>query len=122
MATLNGVDIGHVQTEDQTKSANLDEFPIPLENSNKTQAWDYAGVVRTIRINGKYAAAAIATLRTFVTNMEGIINGDQSTPVTYASDFTGGNFDVKMKSFRWTYDEGIPLAITYTIELVEAEL
>lgn len=121
MATINSVSLGVVKVEDHSKNANLDENPMPLTDSNNAQAWDFNGVLREIRLEGIFAADNIANLRTFVSNMEALINGNQTSPYDYASDFTGTIFKVKVRSFRWIYSEASPLAIDYNIEFVEAE-
>ncbi len=52
MATLNGTDLGNIQTENQNKDSSLFNQPVPGTDSDISILLDLFGVIRTVRIEG----------------------------------------------------------------------
>ncbi len=118
MATLDGNNLGNIQTESQIKDSSLFNQPLPGTDSSISILLDLFGVTRIIRIDGIKADSA-ANLNTFIVAIEALIAGGQ-TGVTYASSLsTFGNKTVFVKSFNWNYIKGDPNKISYSLELVE---
>jgi hypothetical protein len=121
--------LGNVTEESITKSSELDVMPMPLSDSDDTQAWDFEGATRNIRITGQFTAATKTIIMdSFITPIETIVNGDQASTVTYQSGFyaegTGldGQFAVKLNSFSWRYMTTSPLIIEYDITMTESSI
>jgi len=128
---IDGNDIGNVTEESQTKSSELDVMPMPLSDSDDTQAWDFEGATRNIRVTGQYTASTKTIIMdSFITPIEAIVNGDQASTVNYTSGFyaegTGlstFNFKVKLNSFSWRYMTTSPLIIEeYDITMTESSI
>ena len=118
MATLNGTDLGNIQTENQNKDSSLFNWPLPGNDSDVSVLFDLSGVLRTIRIEGIFTGTA-AALNTFITAVEALIAGAQ-TGVTFVSSLsTFANKTVFVKSFNWNYLKGDPNKISYSLELLE---
>jgi len=122
------ISLGNVSEENQTKSSELDVMPMPLSDSDDTQAWDFEGATRNIRVTGQFTATSKSDLMTlFITPIEAIVNGNQSDTVTYHSDIYAaaggtGNFDVKLNSFSWRYMTTSLLIIEYDITMTESSI
>ena len=127
--SVDGNDIGEVGEENFTKSSELDIMPMPLSDSADTQAWDFEGATRNIRVTGRYVATTKADLmNNFILLIEAIVDGDQASTVIYHSDLydegTGetGNFNIKISSFNWRYLTTSPLIVEYDISMVESSI
>ena len=127
--TLNSVNIGDVQKEHHDLNSELDTETYPMSGSKDIEAIDQGNVVREITIEGIYSDTSQANImNNFVQPMDALQNGNQSTVVfhsdiwdlTTSGDYTNGNFNVKVKSFRWDYLKGENLKVAYTLILVES--
>ncbi|MCP6727615.1 MAG: hypothetical protein KJI69_06410 [Patescibacteria group bacterium] len=118
MATLDGTDLGNIQTETQNKDSSLFNQPLPGSDSSTSILLDLFGVTRTISIDGIKSGTA-AALNTFITVIEALIAGGQSGVTFVSSLSTFANKTVFVKSFNWDYVKGDPNKISYRLELTE---
>ena len=80
---------------------------------------DIFGTQRDITVSGVKTGTP-TELRSFITSIEGIQDGKQ-TLVTYNGDLITTNKDCLIQSFTWSYSEGNPSSISYTLSLIEGE-
>ena len=118
MASVGGIDLGRIQNESQVKDSGLFTQPLVINDSANTILLDLFGVTRTISIDG-IKTGSVAVLNTFITDIEGIENGTQTSSTFVSSLSTFANKTVFIKSFRWNYLAGNPGKITYSLELIE---
>lgn len=118
MATINGEDLGIVQTENSVKDSNLFFEVMPTYDSDEAILIDIMGAGRTINLSGKVTGEK-ATLMNFVETIEGIQNGQQN-PVEYVGEII--TKQVMIDSFNWEYKEGSPNELSYTLVLKEGGL
>ena len=118
MATLNGTDLGDIQTESQTKNGQLFQMPLPTQDSSTAILYDFFGMMRTITITG-IITGVDATQVTFIDAMEAIANGAQ-TGLTFVSSKTGfANKTVYIDTFEWTVNKADVRKLHYTLTLIE---
>ena len=118
MTTLDGTDLGKIQTESQTKDSNLFNFSLPGQDSNTAVLLDLLGTTRTINIDGIFTGST-AVLNTFITDIEALVAGTQ-TGVTFVSSLTTfANKKVFVNSFIWNFVKGDPNKISYSLQLAE---
>lgn len=118
MATLNGNNLGTIQSESSTKESNLFIQPLPYSDSTDSILMDLMGTSRTITITGQKISSTKADLTGFIQTIEGIQNGRQSSG-TYVGDFDTSSKNVLIQSFSWTWNEADPQRIKYDLSLVE---
>ncbi|KKL69884.1 hypothetical protein LCGC14_2110440 [marine sediment metagenome] len=118
MATLDGNDLGNVQTESQNKDSSLFNQPLPGSDSSTSILLDLFGVTRTINLDGIKSGTA-AALNTFITAIEALIGGGQSGVTFVSSLSTFANKTVFVSSFNWDYVKGDPNKISYSLSLTE---
>ena len=116
-ATIGGVSLGIVNSESQTKSSGLFNQPLPFSDSDASLIMDLLGTSRTITISG-VKTGTIADLRTFVTNIEAIQNGQQSGS-TFVSSWTNVNKTCLIQEFTHDKVEADENRVTYTLSLIE---
>lgn len=117
MASVGGVDLGYVRSEENGKSSSLFVQPLPASDSSDSIVLDIFGVTRNINISG-VKTGATATLQSFITSMEALQGGSQ-TSVTFISSIHPTNKTVYVNSFRWTYSSDNSQILNYTLELIE---
>ena len=120
VATIGGKDLGTVSSESSTKSSNLFQFPMPLSDSDKAVLMDIFGTSRTITIDGK-KTGEVATLRTFVSDIEIIQNGEQEGS-TFVSSWTDSNKTVLIQDFTHTKLKADESEVAYTLVLEEGSV
>lgn len=118
MATLDGNDLGRIQTESQNKDSSLFNQPLPGSDSSTSILLDLFGVIRTISIDGIKSGTA-TVLNTFITDIEALIGGGQSGVTFVSSLSTFASKKVFVNSFNWDYVKGDPNKISYSLELTE---
>ena len=116
-ATIEGVDLGTVTSESQTKSSNLFNQPLPFSDSDASLIMDIFGTTRTITVIG-VKTGAVAALRTFVTNIEALQDGKQAN-LTFVSSWTNVNKEVLIQDFTHDKASGDETKINYTLILIE---
>ncbi len=117
MTSIGGKDLGDVSSEQSTKSSNLFQFPMPLSDSDKAILMDIFGTSRNITVDG-VKTGAVAALRTFVTDIEGLQNGAQ-VALTFVSSWTNVNKTVLIQDFTHTKIGADENKVGYTLTLVE---
>lgn len=129
MATLNGIDLGDIQSEKHRQYSDLDQQSFPLSDSSAAFVYDYAGVKRVINIDGIKTADTEAELWNWAAIIDALQTGNQPA-YTFHSDrwsnsttgsYTSGNFSVKVDSFEITAHNAQMHKIAYRIVLLEGE-
>lgn len=120
MASIGGKDLGDVSSESSQKSSNLFDFPMPLSDSDAAILMDIFGVTRTITVEG-VKTGAVAALRTFVTDIEGLQNGQQAAQ-TFVSSWTNVNKTVLIQDFTHTKVQADESKVSYTLMLKEGSV
>lgn len=94
-------------------------MPMPIGDSNEAILLDIFGVFRTIIVNGIFQGTE-AQQKTFITNVEALENGNQSSSEFVSSLVTiPTNYKVFIKSFRWSVNKAEPTKIGYTLTMFE---
>ena len=120
MATIDEKDLGDISSESSTKSSNLFQFPMPLSDSDKAVLMDIFGTSRTITLEG-VKTGAVAALRTFISDIETIQDGEQSGS-TFVSSWTNSNKTVLIQDFTHTKVSANESEVTYTLVLEEGSV
>lgn len=116
--TLDGNNLGSIQSETVKKTAQITPLPLPLSDSNQTDVFDFGGVIRTISLT-TVKSGNTAALQSLITALNNILDGDQVSTVPYVSDLFG-TINVKLMDVSFTYVAGKPLTMTMSIRLVES--
>ncbi len=116
-ATLGGINLGDVTSETQAKNSGLFNLPLPYSDSSDVLIMDLFGTSRIITIEG-VKTGVVADLRTFITNIEAIQNGEQSGS-TFVSSWTNANKTVLIQDFSYTKSEADENKLTYSLTLIE---
>jgi len=116
-ASIGSKSLGTVNSESSTKSSNLFNQPIPFSDSDATLIMDLMGTSRTITVTG-VKTGTVAELRTFVTDIEGLQNGEQSS-LTFVSSWTNVNKNVLIQEFTHDKSEADENRVSYTLVLLE---
>ena len=116
-ASIGGKSLGNVLSESSSKSSNLFNQPIPFSDSDSALIMDLMGTNRTITITG-VKTGTVASLRTFITDIEGLQNGSQSS-LTFVSSWTNANKNVLIQDFTHDKIEADENKVSYTIILLE---
>ena len=120
MTSIESVDLGEVTSETQTKSSGLFNLPLPYSDSDEVLIMDLFGTSRTITVDG-VKTGVVADLRTFITNIEALQNGEQ-TSLTFASSWTNVNKEVLIQDFSYTKSEAEENKVTYSLTLIEGSV
>lgn len=118
MASIGGVDLGDIQSENQTKDSNLFQSPIPTLDSDEALLLDLFGMSRTINIEGIYQGT-IAQQATFISNIDNIASGSQSGSTFVSSQTSTPNKTVYIQSWSWTVNAADTSKLNYSMILVE---
>jgi len=78
---------------------------------------DLMGTTRTITITGRFIGT-VTELRTFITDIEGLQNGEQAS-LTFVSSWTNVNKNVLIQDFSHDKAGGDESSIGYTLTLLE---
>ena len=122
--SVNGVDLGEIQTDSAIKDSGLMNIPLPLSDSSSLESLDILGATKSMTIGGLYIGQ-IADLRLFLSNMEGFITGQQNVGGSgtgysiFHSYLEGKNMFVKIVSFDRNWIAGNPLVLEYTLRMIE---
>ena len=117
--SLGGQSLGNITRDYAKKTSGAVVLPSFYEDADKTEVIEMSGPIREFTVEGIYTATSTATLTTFIDAIEGFIDGQQDTTVSYVSDLRG-TINVKVLDFDSDWVEGRPSAVPYTIKLVEA--
>ena len=112
-----------VTENDCKKESSLAIMPLYLSDADKTDIFDYGGVVKTITLSGSYTAATVAAIKTWIESIEALQNGHQDTdigyPLTFIDDLRG-TIKVKIMDFSSTKTEAAVSRITWSLKLVQS--
>ena len=111
------IDLGIVNSENQSKDSGLFQQPLPKRNSQNAILLDVFGCFRTITIQGTYQGT-LTQQRTFIDAIETIASGSQISS-TFVSSITTDTKKVFVQTFSWEVVEATPGKITYTLTLLE---
>ena len=119
MATLKEIDLGDIQSEDQTKDSNLLQFPLPASDSSDAILIDIMGCFRTISLSG-IITGTVATQNTFIAAIEGLVDGNQGSGFTFVSSQAGtSDKTVLISSFNWNKQAGDVNKLDYSLTLFQ---
>lgn len=116
-ATIGGKSLGDVSSENSTKTSNLFNTPLPFSDSDASLIMDLMGTSRTITISG-VKTGTVAQLRTFITDIEGLQNGEQSS-LTFVSSWTNVDKNVLIQDFTHDKTGADENRVSYTLTLLE---
>ena len=117
MTSISAKDLGDVTSESSTKSSNLFNQPIPFSDSDASLIMDLMGTSRTITVTG-VKTGTVAQMRTFITDIEGLQNGSQSS-LTFVSSWTNVNKNVLIQDFTHDKANADESKVNYTLTLLE---
>ena len=121
MATIDGINLGNVQTENLRKSAGVTQIALPDSDSSDAILIPTTGPTTKISISGVYTGT-LSELRTFADYLDdwitkgGKISEDN---LTFIGDLNSGPFSIRVIDGNWKWDAGNPNKIDYSLELVE---
>jgi hypothetical protein len=110
--------LGTVNKESHTKDAQLFQMPMPVSDSSSAIVIDLFGVSNTIELGGVYVGTNSSDVQSFVAALEALCNGNQSGQ-TFTSEKRSATYKVYVSSVNWDAEEGAPLVINYTINMIE---
>lgn len=85
--TLGGVTLTKTSLISVDKQADIIPFPMPTEDSDKTEIFDFLGVIKTIKITGIFTGET-SDIKTDIDAVEDLVNGNQTT-IIFSSSETG---------------------------------
>ncbi len=89
-----------ITDNDETKESTLTPQPLYLSDSDQTDVFDFGGVVRTINLTGRYTAASLANLKTWVDSLDAFVQGHQDIDAGYPLDFVDDP-EIENELFYW---------------------
>jgi len=117
MATIGSKSLGNVTQESSTKSSGLFNTPLPFSDSDAALIMDLFGTTRTITVTGIFTGT-VAELRTYITDIEGLQNGEQAS-LTFVSSWTNVNKNVLIQDFTHDKIKAEENSVGYTLTLTE---
>lgn len=114
------IDLGTINSEEHSKTAQLFTQPMPMSDSNETILMDLFGLTRTITVQGTYTGTK-SELRSFISNIEGIHDGEQNGS-RFTSKITGDTYDVAIEEFSYSWSQGETQSLSYTLRLKEGDV
>jgi len=122
--TIGSVDLGKIQSMNVSKSETISTRPKITKDSDEAIGVSISGALRTVNIKGRLTASSIANLLIAITNIEALIDGNQTSNVVLNIDVEGTTFlsiTVKINSFTWKYEVENRAVADYNLEVVENE-
>ncbi len=119
-ASIGGKSLGNVKSENNTKSGGIFNQPMPFSDSDEALLMDLLGTSRTITLTGT-KTGVVADLRTFITDIEGLMDGSQAS-LTFVSSWTNVNKSVLIQDFTHEKAEADESKVNYTITLIEGSV
>lgn len=126
---LNSIDLGVIQSVEESTVSDMSVERYPMSGSKDQEAIDEGNVTMEFTITGIVTEASVADImNNFVWPIKSLQNGYQPTVIyhddrwdlTTAGDYTAGNFSVKVKSLRGRYSKDSPNKYEYTLVIVES--
>ena len=101
------------------KTANIIPLPVPSLDSDQTEVFDLLGVIKLIGVEGIFSGGSTAATKALIDSVEALIDGNQTSTVTFTSDQTG-TITVKVASITSTWE--LPgFAANYNIRLIQGK-
>ena len=117
--TLDGNDMGDVQSIAVTKDANIIQISLPAADSDDAETFDLLGTTKIITVGGIFSGSDVSTIKTSIDAILAICDGDQAVSVDFVSDITG-TLNVKVGSVDFVHDvTSSNYLIRYTVKLLE---
>lgn len=105
------------------KESPLAPMPLYLLDSDETEVFDFGGVIKSLNLSGVYVDTTIGNVKTFIDNMEALLQGNQDVaagyPLTLTDDYRG-TVKVKIAEFESIVEAGVPLITRWTLKLIQA--
>jgi hypothetical protein len=116
--TLDGAEIGKVETIVVEKFEDIFQVSAPTEDSDETILEELSGASKTINVKGIMTGTNVAALKVELDRIQTIINGDQAGTVVFTSDITG-SLNVVIASFTFTFSTETRVTADYSMTLIE---
>ena len=112
-----------ISENDCRKEGSLTILPLYMNDSELTDVFDFGGAVKTINITGVLLATDVADQKSWIEDIESLINGvqdsDHGAPYLFTDDLRGSIY-VKVLEFNSTRTEGNPNQISWSIKLAQS--
>ena len=116
--TLNGIALNKLQRIGNELNGNIIPIPMPGGDSSETETFDMLGVTRIISLSGVFVGTT-SEIKTKITNIEAIVDGDQESSVNLVTDELG-TISVKVASIATNWSvEGISNRCEYRIMCIQ---
>lgn len=117
--TLDGNDLGDVQSIAVTKDANIIQISLPAGDSDAAETFDLLGTTKIITVSGTFSNSTVAAIKTSLDTILALCDGDQETSIAFVSDITG-TLQVKIGSVDFVQDvSSSTYLVRYTLKLLE---
>ena len=105
------------------KESILSILPLYFRDSDETDVFDFGGTIKMLTLNGIYIDTTESAVKTFIDNVEALIQGHQDinagAPYVFVDD-RRGTIRVKILSFDSIFVEGFPTGATWSLKLVQS--
>lgn len=119
MATLSGIDLGDIQSEEHTKDSGIFNQPLPRQDSDTQILLDLFGVTRQINLSGILVGTE-SEQKTFIGQIEGICDGIQNGSAFVSSLITSpSSYNVLIQTFTWSKNAADLNKLNYNLTLME---
>ena len=115
MGTLDGNDLGAIETITFSHASNVIALPMPGEESEDTELFDLLGVTRIITIIG-YWTGTIAQISAKIEAVRGLCNTEQTSTYDLVSDELNASGSIAQFEVTWEIPSN---RAKYTIKLLE---
>ena len=119
VGTLDGKDLGNIQTENWKMSVDVDAWGDFGGNAENAELLSMEGPIRKIDVKGIYVAASNAALETWVDLIESLIDTSQDDTITFVSGiYPTKTAIVMVDDFIHNVDKGTIGRADYTLQLI----
>ena len=118
-ATLDGIDLGSVQSWRQQKSQEIGSYRLALADAGDSEVLAETGAFREITLVGEYSDTTGMTMNDFDSAMMDLIG--QDIVVEYESAFPGRTLDVMVREYDSLREAGLTRRGDYVLSLVVGE-
>ena len=123
MATIEGIDLGNLQTEEVNQSAGVTQMALPDSKSSDAMLIPTTGPTVKISLSGIYTGN-LTSLRAFISNLADWITkgGDlNSQNLEFIGDLNPGPFSIRVTDGNWKWEAGDPNKISWSLSLLEGQ-
>lgn len=119
--TIDGNDLGDVQSIAVTKDANIIQISLPAGDSDEAETFDLLGTTKIITVGGTFSGSTVADIKTSLDTILALVDGDQENSVDFVSEITG-TISVKIGSMDFVQDvTSSNFLVRYTLKLLEGQ-